>query len=43
MDGLKLMLDRYHTVLGSLNVAEVGDCIKKMHWSRSDVNSPLGV
>lgn len=23
VDGLKLMLDRYHTVLGSLNVAEV--------------------
>ena len=23
VDGLKVMLDRYHTVLGSLNVAEV--------------------
>ena len=23
VDGLKLMLDRYHAVIGSLNVAEV--------------------
>ena len=36
MDGLKLMLDRYHTVIGSLNVAEV----KHLHFVKlSNIDS----
>ena len=36
MDGLKLMLDRYHSVIGSLNVAEV----KHLHFVKlSNIDS----